>query len=284
MLTAKGRLSEVSLHGENLTIIRFGTFAGIKSLWTVKTSAIASIDFKPATTSVPGYIDVHVWQIGENFSKLMFRQDRPSCARFLFDESENFHAIAAALGAANTGQEHAINGQSSSADSEGPRRRGGWKTLALIFGGVILVAAFFEISFRLIDPEGYQAARSDRVRAGGVGYGSNHIVSAEEHMASSVFEAAAAANTADPQQTLMKYCMARNRALRDAGIIKHGGARPGVMPGTWKGLTEAQRREVIELAACIDAGGMPGPIEGVVVQAGLPNVTLESANVEVAWK
>ena len=172
------------------------------------------------------------------------------------------------------------------ASGEGPqtRKRSGWRTLALIFGGVILVAAFFEISFRLIDPDGYQAARADRTRGGGVGYGSNHIGSAEQKADISVFDAAGAAATADPQQTLMKYCMARNRALRDAGIIKHGGARPGVMPGTWKGLTDAQRREVIELAACIDASGMPGTREGVVVEAGLPNVTLDSAHVEVAWK
>lgn len=61
------------------------------------------------------------------------------------------------------------------ADDQEPRKRSGWKTLALIFGGVFLTAAVFEMGFMLFDPEGYERARADRAKAGGIGYGSNHL-------------------------------------------------------------------------------------------------------------
>jgi hypothetical protein len=99
-----------------------------------------------------------------------------------------------------------------------------------------------------------------------------------------VFLAAGAAGTADPQQTLMKYCLQRNSTLRAQGIIQHGGARPGVMPETWATLSPSAQSEIIQLAGCIQAGGKPGQIEGVVVEAGLPKVALARKPVLVAYR
>lgn len=56
-----------------------------------------------------------------------------------------------------------------------PPGRDGWKKLALVVGGALLVLAALETGFRIIDPEGYERARADRARSGGVGYGSNHV-------------------------------------------------------------------------------------------------------------
>jgi len=98
VLVADGKLTQLKLDGENLTIVRLGAFGKVKSRLTIRTAAIASIDFKPATKFVPGHIEVHAGQIGENLSQPMFRQDRPSCALFLIDEADKFDEIASALG------------------------------------------------------------------------------------------------------------------------------------------------------------------------------------------
>ncbi|MFN3819926.1 hypothetical protein [Blastomonas sp.] len=97
-IEANGRLAQVKLEGENLTITRLGAFGKVKSRLTIRTGAIASIDFKPATKFAPGHLEVHSGQIGENMTQPMFKQDRPSCALFLLDEAGAFHAIASALG------------------------------------------------------------------------------------------------------------------------------------------------------------------------------------------
>ena len=56
-----------------------------------------------------------------------------------------------------------------------PPPRSVWKTLAMIAGGALLVAAVLETGFKLVDPEGYQRAKAERDRESGIGYGSNHF-------------------------------------------------------------------------------------------------------------
>lgn len=60
-----------------------------------------------------------------------------------------------------------------------PPSRSGWKTLGMIAGGALLVAAVLETGFKLIDPEGYERAKAERDRKEGVAYGSNHIEESE---------------------------------------------------------------------------------------------------------
>ncbi|WP_147121775.1 hypothetical protein [Flavisphingopyxis soli] len=100
----------------------------------------------------------------------------------------------------------------------------------------------------------------------------------------SLFAKANARASADPQQTLMRYCMDRISYWRDRGIVEHGGARPGVSRSNWRGLDDEGRRDILETAACIQASGLPGPAPGVVVVAGFPDVVQEEAVIEVAYE
>ena len=104
MIEASGRLARVKLDGDNLTITRLGTFGGVKSKLTIKTGAIASIDYKAPGAFSAGYIEVHAGQIGDNFSQPMFKQDRRSCAMFVAGEEDTFNLIAIALGVADVAQ------------------------------------------------------------------------------------------------------------------------------------------------------------------------------------
>ena len=73
---------------------------------------------------------------------------------------------------------------------------------------------------------------------------------------------------ATAQEARFKGCSARHDAFTQLGVIKHGGARPGVDPDAWENLTEAEQREVFDIAACLASGGQNSERIVTVVEAG----------------
>lgn len=82
----------------------------------------------------------------------------------------------------------------------------------------------------------------------------------------------ASANSVDPQQARMTACMDAIADYRARGVVEHGGARPGVNFDAWSEMNGAERQELFETAACIQAGGLPGPQEVEIVLAGTDRV------------
>lgn len=62
----------------------------------------------------------------------------------------------------------------------------------------------------------------------------------------------------DPQwqQTQLQACMKRMDHYQQAGVWKHGGAAPGVDRAAWNNLSDAEKTEVFQIAACIGAAGI----------------------------
>lgn len=63
---------------------------------------------------------------------------------------------------------------------------------------------------------------------------------------------------ADRQQARNAACMARMEHYQQLGVWKHGGARPGVDRSAWEQLTDAEKSEVFDVAACIVSAGQSG--------------------------
>lgn len=63
---------------------------------------------------------------------------------------------------------------------------------------------------------------------------------------------------ADRQQARNTACVARMEHYQQLGVWKHGGARPGVDRAAWEQLTDAERSEVFDIAACIIEAGQTG--------------------------
>lgn len=70
------------------------------------------------------------------------------------------------------------------------------------------------------------------------------------------------------QEARFKGCSARHDAFTQLGVIKHGGARPGVDPEAWEKLTKAEQREVYDVAACLASGGQNSERIVTIVEAG----------------
>lgn len=70
------------------------------------------------------------------------------------------------------------------------------------------------------------------------------------------------------QEARFKGCSARHDAYTKLGVIKHGGARPGVDPAAWEKLTKDEQREVFDIAACLATGGQNSERVVTVVEAG----------------
>jgi hypothetical protein len=62
----------------------------------------------------------------------------------------------------------------------------------------------------------------------------------------------------DRQQARSAACMARMEHYQQLGVWKHGGARPGVDRSAWDKLTDAEKSEIFDVAACIIAAGQTG--------------------------
>lgn len=62
----------------------------------------------------------------------------------------------------------------------------------------------------------------------------------------------------DRQQARNAACMKRMEHYQQLGVWKHGGARPGVDRSAWDKLTDAEKSEVFDLAACIVSVGQLG--------------------------
>lgn len=54
-------------------------------------------------------------------------------------------------------------------------------------------------------------------------------------------------------------CMAAYQRFRDEGVIVAGGAQPRLVVSKWSALSDADKEMLIEVAACIMAGGVAGP-------------------------
>lgn len=55
---------------------------------------------------------------------------------------------------------------------------------------------------------------------------------------------------------------------RKLGVWKHGGSRPGVDRSAWDKLTDAEKSEVFDIAACVIAAGQTGERMATVTEEG----------------
>ena len=53
----------------------------------------------------------------------------------------------------------------------------------------------------------------------------------------------------------LKACVTRMEHFQTTGVWKHGGAAPGVARDEWNRLSDADRTEIFQVAACIGAVG-----------------------------
>lgn len=60
------------------------------------------------------------------------------------------------------------------------------------------------------------------------------------------------------RQVRMQACLKRMKHYQELGVLKHGGAKPGVARAAWDALSDAEKSEVFDVAACITAGGETG--------------------------
>lgn len=160
MVEVVGKLSGMLLDGDNLTIVRLKSNGERKSKLTIRTSAIVSIDYKPAGDLAPGHIDVRTstTQTGLPF-------DRPSCAQFTQMEEAGFARIARALGVPGIDPEKieaAIAERAASRKRKEESAKKRWKIVGISVAGLFVVAVVFDLAHRAIDPEGYAAAKAER--------------------------------------------------------------------------------------------------------------------------
>lgn len=72
----------------------------------------------------------------------------------------------------------------------------------------------------------------------------------------------------DRQQARNAACMERMEHYRKLGVWKHGGSRPGVDRSAWDKLTDAEKSEVFDIAACVIAAGQTGERMATVTEEG----------------
>lgn len=168
-----GKISAMKLEDDNLTIVRFKGNGERKSKLTIRTAAILSIDYKSPGELAPGHIDVHTSADVSGFA-----HERHSCAQFTWIEEPGIARIARALGVPGVDPdmiEQAITERAEAKKRKEASAKSTWKLIGVGLVGFVVLAMLFDAGHRIIDPEGYQRARADRARSGGVGYGSNHV-------------------------------------------------------------------------------------------------------------
>lgn len=80
----------------------------------------------------------------------------------------------------------------------------------------------------------------------------------------------------EAQAARSRACEARLVHYRDLGVVRHGGARPGVDREAWVALGNAERREIAEIAACIASGGQVAErIVSITEEGGLRVIATE---------
>ncbi len=70
------------------------------------------------------------------------------------------------------------------------------------------------------------------------------------------------------QQARFQACSARLGHFRDLKVWIHGGAKPGVARSAWDQLTDAEKSEIFDIAACVGSGGQVTETMVTVAQEG----------------
>lgn len=79
--------------------------------------------------------------------------------------------------------------------------------------------------------------------------------------------------SAEAQQARLQACNARLVHYRQLGVVKHGGAAPGVDRAAWDSLPGAEQAELFEVAACIaSAGAVAEQVVTIAQEGGGPEI------------
>ena len=70
------------------------------------------------------------------------------------------------------------------------------------------------------------------------------------------------------QQRRSEACSQRLEHFRQIGVWANGGARPGVIRSAWDVLSDAEKSDLFDVAACIASGGQTGEKIITVAESG----------------
>ncbi len=86
----------------------------------------------------------------------------------------------------------------------------------------------------------------------------------------------------DEQEARYGACTAIYEHWQEAGLWKHGGARPGVDRELWDKLSGFNKQKILDTAACLSTGGQVAPASVEVLEAGTAMVISRDEN-ENRW-
>lgn len=71
------------------------------------------------------------------------------------------------------------------------------------------------------------------------------------------------------QEARLERCSSEFDRYRKAGLVKHGGARPGVDADVLNAMNEEEQQAFAETVACVGKAGQVGPVEVEVTEEGM---------------